>query len=260
MQRKQAGNPAASGRHAGFTTTEHAAGVFFVEGPASNWIIVRDETGFILIDSGYPADAPLVIESLHDLGLHPSDTKAILITHGHVDHTGSAALFNRTFGTTVLCSPDELAHVQGQEKHQVTLLQVLLRVWRPRVLKWMIHALRAGALKAEPVVRAQAWTAAQLATLPGRPEAISVPGHTAGNVVLVLPDAAAIATGDSLITGHPLSAFTGPQMLDPMFHSDTETVLSALDALEGIDASVILPGHGPSLEMPLSEAIAVVRR
>ena len=259
LHRQHAGNPAASRPHAGFTTTEHAAGVFFVEGPASNWIIVRDETGFILIDSGYPADAPLVIESLHDLGLHPSDTKAILITHGHVDHTGSAALFHRTFGTTVLCSAEELAHVQGHEKHQVTLLQVLLRVWRPRVLKWMIHALRAGSLKAEPVMSAKAWTAAQLAALPGRPEAISVPGHTAGNVVLVLPGAAAIATGDSLITGHPLSAFTGPQMLDPMFHSDPDNVVPALDALKGVDASVILPGHGPSMKMQLSDAIAAVR-
>ena len=41
--------------------SEQAPGVFFVEGPASNWVVVRDATGFILIDSGYPADLPLVL-------------------------------------------------------------------------------------------------------------------------------------------------------------------------------------------------------
>lgn len=241
------------------TVTEPAPGVFFVEGPASNWIIVRDETGFILIDTGYPADTPLLLESIRSLSLEPADTKAILVTHGHVDHTGSAALFSRMFGTPVLCSAEELAHVQGKEKHQVTLAQVLVRSWRPRVLKWMIHAIGAGSLSAEPAVEAQAWTAEQLKALPGRPEAVGVPGHTAGSVALVLPDADAIATGDCLITGHPLSSVTGPQMLDPIFHSNPGGVLAALDGLGGVDASVILPGHGPAMLMPLAEAVAAVR-
>lgn len=251
---------AAPGHQLRHTVTEPAPGVFFVEGPASNWIIVRDETGFILIDSGYPADTPLLLASIRDLGLVPGDAKAILITHGHVDHTGSAELFSRLYSTPVLCSPEELAHVQGKEKHQVTLTQVLIRSWRPRVLNWMLHAVRAGSLGAKPATKAQAWTAEQLKALPGRPEAISVPGHTAGNVALVLPDADAIATGDCLITGHPLSTTTGPQMLAPMFHSSPGDVLAALDGLGGVEASVILPGHGPALLMPLAEAVAAVRR
>lgn len=260
LHRKTApGTNGHTARHTGFTTTEPAPGVFFVEGPASNWIIVRDETGFILIDCGYPGDTSLVMESITGLGLNPSEAKAILITHGHVDHTGSAALFSRMFGTPVLCSSEELAHVRGEEKHQVTLRQVLLRVWRPRVLKWMVHAISAGALKAEAATAAQAWTAEQLKALPGSPEAILVPGHTAGNVALVLPGVGAVATGDSLIGGHPLSAFSGPQMLDPMYHSSPDAVVPALESLAGVSASVVLPGHGPVLAMPLSEAIAAVR-
>lgn len=250
---------APSGRQTSFTTTEPAPGVFFVEGPASNWIVVRDAAGFILIDSGYPCDTALVLESIRLLGLEPADAKALLITHGHVDHTGSAALFSRTFGTPILCSPEELAHVQGREKHQVTLRQVLKRIWRPRVLKWMIHAISAGAMKAEPATGAQAWTKEQLQALPGHPEAIVVAGHTAGNVALVLPDADAIAVGDCFVTGHPISVETGPQMLHPMYHSCAASAAGSLDALAGVSASVILPGHGPALAMPLSEAISAVR-
>ncbi|MDD7837364.1 MBL fold metallo-hydrolase [Paenarthrobacter sp. AB444] len=238
--------------------SEPAPGVHFVEGPASNWLIVRDETGFILIDGGYPADRDAVLSSIRQLGLDPAEAKAMLITHGHVDHTGSAAYFSESYGTPILCSPEELAHVQGKEKHQVTMGQVLARIWRPTVLRWMIHVIKAKALQAKPAVLAEAWTPERLAALPGRPEASTLPGHTPGNVVLRLPDAGAIAVGDTFVSGHPISSKEGPQMLHRMFHSDPAAALSSARRLESLEASVILPGHGPALHMPLAEAVAVL--
>jgi glyoxylase-like metal-dependent hydrolase (beta-lactamase superfamily II) len=238
---------------------ETAPGVFFVEGPASNWIVVRDHTGFMLIDSGYPADRDLVLGSIRGLGLEPAEAKAVLITHGHVDHTGSAAYFSETFGTPVLCAPEELAHVQGREKHQVTFGQVLVRAWRPTVFRWMLHVIKAGALKAKPAVRAEAWDAARLRNLPGSPEAIPLPGHTPGNAAILLPAAKAIAVGDTFVTGHPISRTAGPQMLHRMYHSAPAAALASTDQLDGVDASVILPGHGPALHVPLAEALAELR-
>jgi glyoxylase-like metal-dependent hydrolase (beta-lactamase superfamily II) len=234
--------------------------VFLVEGPASNWIVVRDATGFMLIDSGYPADRPLVLGSIRHLGLKPAEARAVLITHGHVDHTGSAAHFSTTYGTPVLCAPEELPHVQGKEKHQVTFGQVMVRAWRPRVFRWMLHVIKAGALSAKPATKARAWDAATLLGLPGRPEAILVPGHTPGNAAVFLPAAGAIAVGDCFVSGHPLTRKTGPQLLHHMYHSDPATVLDATRRLDGVPASVVLPGHGPALRMPLAEALAALRR
>jgi glyoxylase-like metal-dependent hydrolase (beta-lactamase superfamily II) len=240
-------------------TSEPSPGVFFVEGPASNWIVVRGDAGFIIIDGGYPADRPLVLASIRRLGLRPADATAMLITHGHVDHTGSAAYFSETYGTPILCAPEELAHVQGKEKHQVTFGQVIIRAWRPRVFRWMAHVIRAGALKAKPAKQAQAWSAATLSNLPGKPEAVPLPGHTPGNAAILLPEAGAIAVGDAFVSGHPLSQFDGPQMLHPMFHSDPAQALAATRALNGKAASVVLPGHGPVLRMPLRDALAALR-
>ncbi|MGN7148255.1 MBL fold metallo-hydrolase [Arthrobacter sp. SAFR-179] len=234
--------------------SEQAPGVYLAEGPASNWIVVRDGKGFILVDSGYPGDRRHVLASLRYLDLEPADALALLLTHGHVDHTGSAAFFSESFGTPVLCAPGELAHVQGKEKHQVTLGQVLIRAWRPRVFRWMVHAIRAGALAARPATRAEAWDAATLRALPGRPVAISVPGHTPGNAAILLPEAGAIAIGDSFVSGHPISRTSGPQMLHPMYHADPGAALAAVRNLAGVDASVVLPGHGPALRIPLAEA------
>jgi len=238
---------------------ETAPGVYFVEGPASNWIVVRDHSGFMLIDSGYPADRELVLGSIRELGLEPPEAKAVLITHGHVDHTGSAAYFSEAFGTPVLCSPEELAHVQGREKHQVTFGQVLVRAWRPRVFRWMLHVIKAKALQAQPATRAEAWDAHRLRNLPGAPEAVLLPGHTPGNAAILLPASGAIAVGDSFVTGHPISRTAGPQMLHRMYHSDTAAALAATTRLDSVRASVILPGHGPALHMPLAEALAELR-
>jgi glyoxylase-like metal-dependent hydrolase (beta-lactamase superfamily II) len=241
------------------STSEPSPGVFFVEGPASNWIVVRDETGFMIVDGGYPADRPLVLESIRHLGLRPSDARAMLITHGHVDHTGSAAYFSETYGTPILCAPEELAHVQGREKHQVTFGQVIVRAWRPRVFRWMLHVIKSGALKAVPATDAQAWSADALKNLPGKPEAVPLPGHTPGNVAILLPEAGAIAVGDSFVSGQPLSRIHGPQMLHPMFHTDPAQALAATHRLEEIDASAVLPGHGSALRMPLADALETLR-
>lgn len=239
--------------------SEQAPGVFFVEGPASNWIIVSDESGFFLIDSGYPSDAPLVRKSIEHVGFKPADALAMLITHGHVDHTGSAAHFSTVYGTPILCSPEELAHVQGHVKYQVTAKQVVPRAWRPRVFRWMIHAIKAGSLSAKPATNAQAWDCETLRNLPGSPEAVLAPGHTPGNVAIVLPGKGVIAAGDSFITAHPLSRHTGPQMLHPMYHHDPDAALAATHCLDDIEASVILPGHGPALSMPLIDALSSLR-
>jgi len=244
--------------HPAAKVSEQAPGVFFVEGPASNWIVVRDETGFLLIDSGYPADRAFVLDSIRHLGLRPAAAQAVLITHGHVDHTGSAAYFSNTYGTPVLCAPQEVAHVQGKEKHQVTFGQVIVRAWRPRVFRWMIHAIKAGSLKEQAATRAGPWDTGRLRSLPGSPEAILLPGHTPGNVAILLPEAGAIAVGDSFVSGHPLSRKTGPQMLHPMFHTDPAAALAATHRLDGIRAAVVLPGHGPALRVPLAEALAAL--
>ena len=124
----------------------------------------------------------------------------------------------------------------------------------------MVHAIKAGALAAKPASGAQAWDDATLEALPGNPVAISLPGHTPGNAAILFPAAGVIAVGDSFVTGHPISHAAGPQMLHRMYHTNPAEALAALRKLEGVDASVILPGHGPALRLPLGAALAAVDR
>ncbi|CEA09729.1 putative metallo-hydrolase YflN [Arthrobacter saudimassiliensis] len=246
-------------RTEGYALSEPARDVLFVEGPASNWVILRRGREFTLVDGGYPGDRTLVLASIREAGLDPGAAAAVLVTHAHVDHTGAAAFFAAAYGTPVLASRGELALLRGQEKAQVPALQVLAHSWRPRVLAWSVQVLGAGGLAKVGIPDASAWTDEQLAELPGSPVAVPTPGHTPGHTAFYLPAAHAVVTGDALVTGHRTSTRTGPQLLHGMFHHDGAGTAGALLTLARLDASLLLPGHGPALRVGIRDAVDVVR-
>ena len=247
-------------KQAGYTLTEPAAGVFFAEGPASNWIILRRDERFTLVDAGYRGDFALVLASIREAGLEPADAVAVLVTHAHVDHTGAAPYFARVYGTPVLSSAAEHRHLTGEEKYSVTPLQVLARAWQPRIFRWAGQVLRSGGARAVPVLPATVWTDDLLAGLPGQPAAVPTPGHTPGHTAFYLPQAKAVVTGDALVTGHAISARSGPQLLHNMFHNDAAGAENALGILAKLDAHLLLPGHGSALRVAIRDAVDSVRR
>ncbi|WP_342022682.1 MBL fold metallo-hydrolase [Arthrobacter citreus] len=255
---KAARKPAKSART--YTLTEPAPDVFFTEGPASNWIILRSGDAFTLIDGGYPGDLPLVLESIRDAGLDPAKAAAVLITHAHVDHAGTAGHFAAAYQTPVLCSPEEHRYLLGEEREQVSVAHILSRSWQPSVLYWAWHALSAGGAGRVAVLSAASWNNdVELAALPGSPVAVPTPGHTPGHTAFYLPAAHAVATGDALVTGHAISRRHGPQMLDPMFHTDDGGARRSLAQLGKLDASLLLPGHGPAVRVGVRQAVGTAR-
>jgi glyoxylase-like metal-dependent hydrolase (beta-lactamase superfamily II) len=50
---------------------------------------------------------------LREIGLNWQDIKAILLTHGHLDHTGNLARIKELSGAPVLAHPLEQAHIDG---------------------------------------------------------------------------------------------------------------------------------------------------
>lgn len=243
-----------------YALTEPAADVFFVEGPASNWIILRRGDAFTLIDGGYPGDLPLVVASIRDAGLDPADAAAVLVTHAHADHAGTAGYFAAAYRVPVLGSAAELPYLRGEDREQVSVPQILRRAWQPSVLHWAWHVVAAGGAGRVAVLTADTWhDDAALASLPGAPVAVPTPGHTPGHTAYYLPAAHAVATGDALVTGHNISRIRGPQMLDAMFHADAAGARRSLAQLGKLDASLLLPGHGPAVRMGVLQAVGTVR-
>jgi glyoxylase-like metal-dependent hydrolase (beta-lactamase superfamily II) len=180
--------------------------VHFARGSAVNWVLVTDDTGVMLIDAGYPGDRQDVLESLRQVGYGPADVHAILLTHAHVDHLGSAIWFANEHGTPVYCHAEEVGHAKREYLEQASVVDVALRIWRPRWAVWTAHLIRNGGLVREGIPTTKALTAEVAAELPGYPMPVFTPGHTNGHCSYLVDGV--LVSGDALITGHPLPAAT----------------------------------------------------
>jgi glyoxylase-like metal-dependent hydrolase (beta-lactamase superfamily II) len=237
-----------------------AEGVFRVGGRMVNWYLLRDGRDLTLVDAGYPAHAGDVESSIRLLGHEPSDVRALLITHAHVDHIGAAGPLHTQFGTPAYCSAAEVPHAHREFLEQVTPLRVLANAWRPGVLPWAVRAIRLGGTVSTAVPHAQPFPGVGPLDLPGRPVPVPTPGHTGGHTAFFLPAAGAVLTGDGLVTGHPTSRRAGPQLLPRFFDHDRAATAAALAPLAELDAELVLPGHGEPWRGPVADAVAAAGR
>ncbi|MCX4767554.1 MBL fold metallo-hydrolase [Streptomyces sp. NBC_01275] len=223
-----------------------ADGTYLVHGGNTNWVILKDGDAVTLIDTGYPGDRQRVLDSLASVGSSPEAVTAVLITHAHNDHLGSAEHLRSTYATPVYLHEAEVPHARREFLQQVTVGQVLGNIWRPGVLPWMVHVLRSDGVAPYPVTAPEAFpTADGPLDLPGRPVPVHTPGHTSGHTVFHLPEAGIVVSGDALVSGHPTSRLQGPQLLPDMFHHERARAVASLDVIEGLSAELLLPGHGP---------------
>ena len=233
--------------------------VFRVHGGIVNWYLLRDGRDLTLVDAGYPGNAADVEASIRLLGHDPRDVRALLVTHAHADHIGAAVPLHARYGTPAWCSPAEVAHARREHLQQVTPLEVLANAWRPGVLPWALHAVRLGGTRHVDVPHAQPFPGAGPLDLPGAPVPVPTPGHTDGHTAYLVPGAGAVLTGDGLVTGHPTSRRTGPQLLPAFFDADRAATAAALAPLAELDADLVLPGHGEPWRGPVAAAVAVAR-
>ena len=217
-----------------------------------NWTLVTDDTGVMLIDAGYPGSRDDVVNSLARLGFAPADVRAILLTHAHIDHLGTAIWFAATHGTPVYCHTDEVGHAQREYLEQVSPAALLTQAWRPRWLMWSLAVARMGGLVRDGIPGTRALTAEIAATLPGRPEALPTPGHTGGHCSYIVDGV--LVSGDALVTGHPLAPHSGPQLLPALANHDQAGCVRSLSVLAEAGTDVLIPGHGNLWIGPIRDA------
>ncbi|WP_298558769.1 MBL fold metallo-hydrolase [Streptomyces luteogriseus] len=231
-----------------------ADGTHLVHGSNTNWVILTEGDAVTLVDTGYPGDREQLLASLAQVGSSPEAVAAVLITHAHNDHLGSAEYLRAAYGTPVYLHEAEVPHARREFLHQVSIGTVLRNGWRPGVLPWAVHALRSGGTTPVPVTAPQAFPTAGALDLPGRPVPVHTPGHTDGHCAYHLPGTGVLISGDALVSGHPTSRVEGPQLLPDMFHHERPRALASLDVLAELEGELLLPGHGPVHRGPVRDA------
>lgn len=172
-------------------------------------------------------------ELLREHRLRPA---AVLLTHGHLDHT---------YSVTPVCGAHGVAaHIHGDDRYR---LRDPLAEFAPEVLAMLEQQHGRAATWAEPddVVELSGGSTLQLAGL--RVDVVHAPGHTEGSVMFEVPDVPAGARDDvtrTLFSGDVL--FEGSIGRTDLPGGDHDAMLATLSehVLGGKDDTLVLPGHG----------------
>lgn len=217
-----------------------------------NFYLLHHADGLVLIDAGLPGHRSQLRDHLARSGHTARDVRAVLLTHAHPDHTGLAGFLAQAGAVIWVHEHDAPILADGplsamrHAKPERSMPGYLLR--RPTVIATPLHLARMGAFTARALPDLHGVRTFEadrrLESVPGRPQAVVLPGHTSGSTAYLFADLGLLFTGDALVTYDGLTGHTGPTLVCRGFTHDSAAALRALDRLAELTATVLLPGHG----------------
>ena len=208
----------------------------FVDQGVVNWYLVETDEGPVAVDAGFPTAWKQIERRVREL-------RAIVLTHGHIDHCGFAPKAQKEAGVPVYVPAGDEPIVRSplpMAKSERFPLPYVLREGPTRRL--YLRALLAGGIRGQTIRDFRTYHHGD--ELPGGLRAISTPGHTAGHMALHLPDRDVVFVGDTIVTKDPYTDRAGPRLVARAATWNVEKNLASLDAIAATGASIVLTGHG----------------
>jgi glyoxylase-like metal-dependent hydrolase (beta-lactamase superfamily II) len=189
--------------------------------------VLADAEGVVLLDTGFPGDARAIRRVVEQIGAGPRDVRAILLTHGHIDHAGNAAELRAWTGAPVYAHPLEQPHLDG--------------VYPYRGFARVCGALEAAAraITSYRAVKIDVPLAAgDLLPFWGGLRVVHLPGHTLGHCGFYA------AKHDLLFSGDLWVRFLMRTQASPrIFSDDIAQVPASLRKARALGARWVVPGH-----------------
>lgn len=185
----------------------------------TNAFILAEESGgqAVLVDAPPEPDAIGAILIQHDLTL-----AAVMLTHGHIDHTGGSGELARATGASVYVHPDD----DFLTLHPVEQLRAMFGMIPPGVYD--------VPEKFESLTDGERIRVAGLEF-----EVRHTPGHTPGHCCFYLEEDGALFSGDQLFAGSiGRTDLPGGSLLALMASMEEKVMVLP-------DNTRVLPGHGP---------------
>ena len=231
-----------------------AEGLHRIGSDIVNSYLVVDGGGVTIIDAGLPRYWKLLNNELARIGASLDDVRALILTHGDTDHIGFAARLSREKGIPAYLHPadDDLARQNTKKPNSG---------WGPikvgPLAGFLWYTAREGGLRIPPAGELRPLEDGQVLDVPGSPRIIYVPGHTPGSVAVHVPAVDALFLGDTMTTRNVLTGVTGPKPAP--FTLEPRQAVASLDRIEAVDATWVLPGHGPAWSGGVTEAVRLIR-
>lgn len=223
------------------------------EDTVNSYLVVEDDE-VTVIDAGLPSHRRALVAELDSIGLSLGAVKALLLTHGDTDHIGFARWLWDEAGVPAHVHADDVARARLEVKKPMT-------GWGPMKLRpvagFFWYSARHGGLRIPPVGEVTTYADGDVLDVPGKPRVVHVPGHTPGSVAIHVSSVDALFLGDAMTTRNVLTGVTGPKPAP--FTLDPDQAQSSLDKLGAVDATWVLPGHGPAYDGGAPEALRLIR-
>lgn len=205
-------------------------GVFTIRGVMGVCHVLVGEKGeAVLLDAGLIGEQWQIRWRLRRLGLGPKNVKAILLTHGHLDHVGNLAWAKAWTGAPVLAHPLEQEHIDGAYPYSG------VAVWCGRLERAGRRWLGVGAaVKIDETI-------GDGDELPffGGLRVVHLPGHTPGHCGFYS------ARHDTLFSGDLIASywFRGAVTPPPILNTHPEMIAGSLEKARRLNPRWIVPQH-----------------
>jgi glyoxylase-like metal-dependent hydrolase (beta-lactamase superfamily II) len=212
---------------------------------------VRSGRSWALVDAGWASDGPRIERaagSLFGTGSHPA---AILLTHCHPDHAGSALRLARAWDCPVYLHPAELPVATGEFAAMVATAGPLDQ-WVILPLMRAMGRRRREAVLARGSLGHIARSFEPGSGVPGLPgwQCIPTPGHTRGHVSYFRPADRVLIAGDALVTVK-INSLAGlllprPGLSGPPWYTtwNRRAAGQSIGRLARLEPAVLAGGHG----------------
>lgn len=245
---------------AGAVATEIAPDVYLL-GPwgrtQTNAYLVRDGASWILVDAGWTNDGPCIQAAARSLLGPERDPSAILLTHAHPDHEGSARHLAEAWRCPVYAHPAELPLATGDFAAMARHAGPLDR-WLILPVMRAIGVRRREALLARSSLAGIVGPLGPGGTIPGVDGWgwIHTPGHTPGHVAYVRARDRVVLSGDAIVTLE-VNAWAGllwqrQGLSGPPWYTtwDRRSSIASIAEIAALEPSVLAGGHGLPLAGP----------
>lgn len=168
------------------------SGVHLVATRSVNSYIIDGDEGVTLVDTLLPNNEGAISIALAAIGRSLVDVTAIVVTHAHSDHTGSATAVKAASGAAVYAPIGDVGAVRGEQKPPLPPMADRFPFLKPIMNRFLPAP--------DPVVVEYEIAEGIGGTLPADLQVIDTPGHTPGHVSFLLErDGGLLFVGDAAV-------------------------------------------------------------